>query len=365
MLPSHHRPAVSSGPSPIAILAGLFAFVLGLFAISCLVGFARNLPRTARLPRTSSRARRPVPPRVLMFAGGQIRDPALGRRVDLVIRDCLNEFSPPVNNSHRLYLGRLGGDLPSASTEPTELVLTDVRGDPAACETALRSAAAIAPPDAALAEAGRGYVLALRSMTSALHDAYPYYRDHDWRDDGMARGRAMHPLLLQRYDTFARAHDALADYVERAQRASPITPCVGVSEGGTLQCDLARHQFSARQATNSAGRVTVTPDGTLVATDPSRLAAEAAELEAAVRRLAAIDRSRLPATIEYPEFRSYVSASEEHLRQIKDLYRTARDRRPVQVEAWTIDDLGPPGSPARIAFEYNRIVEQLDVLQSP
>ncbi len=363
MLPSRHRPVVSSGPSPAAILAGLFAFVFGLFAISCLVGFARNFPRTTRPPHALSRVQRPVPPRVLMFAEGQIGDPALGRRVDPVIRDCLNEFSPPVNNSHRLYLGRLGADLPSPSTEPTELVLTDVRGDPTACETSLRAAVAVDPPDAALDEVGRNYVLALRAITTALHDAYPYYRNHDWRDDGMARGRAMHPLLLQRYEAFARAHEALAGYVERAQRASPIMPCAGVDEGGSLRCDLARHQLPARQSTNSAARIAIGRDGTLVAVDLPRLAAETAELDAAVRRLAAIDRGHLPSTIEYPEFRHYVSLAEEHLRQIKDLYRTARDRRPVQVEAWTIDDLGPPGSPSRIAYQYNQVVEQLDVIR--
>jgi hypothetical protein len=172
----------------------------------------------------------------------------------------------------------------------------------------------------------------------------------------------MHPMLLQRYRDFEHAHAALARVIEAAWRESAVPACAGINQGGSVRCDLASHQVIARGATASAARARLSPDGTIVGVEVPRLAAQVAALEASVRGLSAIDGRLLPDSIDQSMVADYASEAEEHLRQVKDLYRMARDGARVEGEQWTLVDLDPSGSPQRVVLEFNRTVDRFNDL---
>jgi hypothetical protein len=334
-----------------------------LLATCCLIGSARNV--TLPLIRQPPESRRVQPASrlpMMVYATNQVGDRTRNRRINLVIGGCLNAFSPSVLDSRREYLACFGEALPAVDAQPSTLSLADASSDPERCESALRAAGAIDPPDSALVSAGRDYLAALRVTTTLLRTAHRYYRNHDWSDDGMARGRAMHPLLLQRFAEFEQAHTALARLVEDAQRESPAPPCTATTLELSARCDLARHQILARAATVSASRTRLSAGGSVAGVDLPRLAAQVGALETSVRGLSDLG-IRLPAGAA-PELVLvfYVGAAEEHLRELKSLYRTVRDHTLVDGEQWTTLHLEPAGAPPRIISAVNNTVGQFNDL---
>ncbi len=355
-MPSHRPSSHPSGLSSLAVVAAVIFALVGLAALACVAGVVFALDRSHPQNHAPQLRTRTLPRPFLIYATGQVSDPGLNARFDPVIERCLDGFSAHVNSSHRLYMARIGRALPPVGNGPPLLPLLRVSEDPAECETALRSAAAMAPDDPAFGDAARRYAVELRAVVVALNDADPYYRQEDWRDDSMARGRLMHGVLIQRFEATARAHSALASYIERAQRDHPTTPCRGAAEGGSVRCDFARHHAVARRVTVAAVHATIAPDGTVAGLDLPRLAEDIEALEASMRVLLAIESGAVETTAERSEVRSYLQQAGEHLRHIKTLHRIARDRTQVDAEQWNDVGPNPPGSPARIAWEFNRVV---------
>ena len=360
-MPSFPAPTLAQrGVSVRLLLVLMFA----PFALSCLVGLAASFGRGARraVPRRAEESRRATRRGVLplmLFSLDQVADPVRNRRINLVIGACLNRFSPDVASARRRYLGWLGGALPPVNARPEDLVLGDVASDPAECATALRAAAAIAPGDVALEVAGEQYLVAVRSAAATLNPAYSYYRNRDWQDDGMARGRALHPALRATFEAFGRAHTALAAQVEAAQRESPTRPCVARAGIEGFACEAARHQRLARWVTQRAAGVTVAADGTIAGLDLSAFATELAALEASVGVLSALVPQALSGIGRIDPV-EYEWKAQAHLREVKSLFRAARDHQRVDVDDWNTPESDPAGSPAGIISAFNDTVRDFN-----
>jgi len=350
------RPSRLSASTVVLIVIAAFVAAFAVSVLVCAVTVVRTVtaPMGPRLrPRRSSR---PLPLPMLLYARDQVADPARNRQINLYVRACLNPFSAEVLRSRMLYLHTFSEAGPPGLPADA-LVLTGVVHDPADCETALRRATTEGPRDPALEAAGQRYLAALRVAAAALNDAYPYYRNRDWQDDAMARGRAMHPGLVAAFDAFGRAHDALAALVEAAQQDAP--PCGPETDGRSFVCQRAQHLMIARRATRLASRATVAADGTIAGLDPVIFTAAVAALDTSVRRLVAAAAAYDRQTGEF-RARDFMWNVEEHLRQVKALFRAARDGERVEAEAWETPDLDPPGSPSRIIGSFNDVVNDFN-----
>src|SRR5262249_20797721 len=70
------------------------------------------------------------------------------------------------------------------------------------------------PRDAALEDAAAAYTDAVSKLEPLLKEADDYYRQEDYKDDKMAKGRALHPRLIAAWDAFASADQGLRANVE-------------------------------------------------------------------------------------------------------------------------------------------------------
>lgn len=358
-----HEAAPSVRPSRLTGCVGALLAVVATLAVLCgvvsVVIVCSVAPRLAQRPR-ALRASQAIPLPVVLFSLNQIADPAANRRVNPYIRGCLNRFSPFVLSGRDYYLAWTGGSLPPVDARPTEFVIKGLSADPADCEEALREAASVDPPDPALEAAGRRYLRAVRAAGQTLNEAERYYHDHDWEDDRMARGRAMHPAILAAFEDFGRAHAELAARVAAAQQASPAPRCERQAEVGPLTCQAARHLRLARRVTLLCAAATVADDGTIAGLDVPRLATEVAALEASMRRFLA-DAERPGAYMHEEVYPSgYTWDAAEHLRQVKILYRAARDHDRVDAEAWSTPGSEPSGSPAGVIVAFNHAVSDFN-----
>lgn len=172
--------------------------------------------------------------------------------------------------------------------------------------------------------AGR-YVEAADEMIAAATAANAYYRNGDWRDDGMARGRAMHGRLMAAYRGFMPVAEALQLVLWRVEPAARERHLAGLP--------LARQGAeAARQETIRRGRDLVQFYAASVRDGGGK--ARPADAPGMGARVAAVEQAHA----EYERLRSrpesgmaetgyvYGNSYASFLRVAKEVWRAQRDR---------------------------------------
>src|SRR5918999_5138468 len=77
--------------------------------------------------------------------------------------------------------------------------------DTSDCRKAVEKANALEPRDADLEAAASSYAEAVTKLEPLLKEADDYYSQENYKDDKMAKGRALHPRLVAAWDAFAAA----------------------------------------------------------------------------------------------------------------------------------------------------------------
>ena len=105
--------------------------------------------------------------------------------------------------------------------------------DTSDCRKNVEKANALEPRDAALEAAASAYADAVSKLEPLLKEADDYYKQEDYKDDKMAKGRALHPRLVAAWDAFASADKALRGGVEAIndKRAAERLAAIEASEG--------------------------------------------------------------------------------------------------------------------------------------
>ena len=105
--------------------------------------------------------------------------------------------------------------------------------DTSDCVKNVEKANALEPRDAALEAAATAYAKAVARLEPLLKEADDYYTQQDYKDDKMAKGKALHPLLVAAWDAFASADQKLRAGVEAIndKRALEKLAAIEQSEG--------------------------------------------------------------------------------------------------------------------------------------
>src|SRR5882757_10857710 len=125
---------------------------------------------------------------------------------------CINRLSERAYESRKRYFSWVGQSGPTGKERIIYGTYTIY--DTADCKKNVEKANALEPRDAALEAAASAYVEAVSKLEPMLKDADDYYTQENYKDDRMARGRALHPLLVAAWDAFARADKELRGGVE-------------------------------------------------------------------------------------------------------------------------------------------------------
>ena len=86
--------------------------------------------------------------------------------------------------------------------------------DTSDCRKNVEKANALEPRDAELEAAASAYAEAVSKLEPLLKEADDYYSQEDYKDDKMAKGKALHPRLVAAWDAFASADQKLRSGVE-------------------------------------------------------------------------------------------------------------------------------------------------------
>ena len=105
--------------------------------------------------------------------------------------------------------------------------------DTSDCRKNVEKANALEPRDAALEAAATAYAEAVGKLEPLLKEADDYYSQQDYKDDKMAKGKALHPRLVAAWDAFASADKTLRSDVDAIndKRALEKLAAIEQSEG--------------------------------------------------------------------------------------------------------------------------------------
>jgi hypothetical protein len=258
---------------------------------------------------------------------------------------CINRLSSRSYDSRARYFSWVSKNGPTGRERIIYGLYTIY--DTSDCKKAVEKANALEPRDAALEAAASAYAEAVGNLEPLLKEADDYYRQEDYKDDKMARGRAMHPRLIAAWDAFASADKALRTGVDgiNDKRALERIAAIEASEG-------KKARYHTEMLMVQAKRVLRAQDA--AKPDIAAITAALNDYEASVK---ALDQVAAEARVDS----FFLSGAKAYLTSAKQLMRRIRDKVPLsQGDRMMINAGGGEmieGTPQRLLRDYNSLVD--------
>jgi hypothetical protein len=144
-------------------------------------------------------------------------DPASAQKSSLTEKlnayvGCINRLSERSYDSRSRYFSWV--DKKGPTGKERIIYGTYTISDTSDCKKKVEKANAMAPHDAALEAAATAYADAVSKLEPLLKETDDYYSQENYKDDKMAKGKALHPRLVVAWDAFAGADQKLRGEVE-------------------------------------------------------------------------------------------------------------------------------------------------------
>lgn len=283
--------------------------------------------------------------------------PAMAQAPDAAssLTDKLNAYVGCINRlSERAYDSRARYFSWASKSGPTgrERIIygTYTIYDTSDCRSKVERANALEPREEALERAASSYAQAVSALEPLLKDADDYYTAQDYKDDGMAKGRALHPRLVAAWDAFARADQDLRGAVEAINERRSAERLIDIER---TEGRLARYHIEALMI--NAKRVLRTVDG--ASPNLAAMTQTLGEYESLVKAAEALSAQNPGQKIGS----SFIDSAKTFLVSGKQLMRRVRDKVPYSTgdrmminagSSWMVE-----GSPGRLLRDYNTLVE--------
>ena len=261
---------------------------------------------------------------------------------------CLNRLSARAYDSRRRYFSWVKKRGPTGRERIIYGTYTIY--DTSDCRKKVEAANALAPHDAALEAAASAYADAVSRLEPLLKEADDYYTQENYKDDRMAKGKALHPKLVAAWDAFGAADKKLRAGVEAIndKRAQERLAGIESKEGRKVRYHVEALMIHAKRVLRAEN-----------ADKPDIAAVTRAlgDYEAAVKAME--EASGKDGDVKVGSI--FVSAAKSYLTTAKQLMRRIRDRKPYSAGdrmmlrgggGWMVE-----GSPPRLLRDYNQLVQ--------
>lgn len=272
--------------------------------------------------------------------------PSLTEKLNAYV-GCINRLSERSHDSRRRYFSWVGKSGPTGKERIIYGTYTIY--DTSDCRKNVEKANALEPRDAELEAAASAYADAVIKLEPLLKEADDYYKQEDYKDDRMAKGRAMHPRLVAAWDAFANADKALRAGVESIndRRAAERLAAIEQSEGKKARYHVEAVMIGAKLVLRSM--------------EPGK--PNVAAMTLAVNEYEALVKSteKLVADGEGKIGSFFINNAKSYLVTAKQVMRRVRDKVPYSQgdkmmlnagSGWMVE-----GSPQRLMRDYNQLVE--------
>jgi hypothetical protein len=269
--------------------------------------------------------------------------PALTEKINAAI-GCINRLSERSYSSRQRYFSWVGKNGPTGKERIIYGTYTIY--DTTDCKKKVERASALEPREPELEAVMSAYVEAVVALAPLLKEADDYYSQENYKDDKMAKGKALHPRLVAAWEAFAKADEKLRADVDVLQDKDAARRLVEIekTEGIKDRYHIEAVMISAKRLVRASN-------------------AKPTDLAAVTEALGAYE-AILKATEDYAGAKigsSFISEAKAFLTSAKQLMRRIRDKTPYSQGEKMILNTGSggwmvEGSPARLTRDYNQLI---------
>lgn len=287
---------------------------------------------------------------------GASRDDAIGDKLNAYIH-CINNVSSRLHDSERRYFSWVDEKEGPTGKERNIYGVFKI-SDPSTCANEVAKARTAPPSLPKLEKAGDDFVAAAKKAYPLLKEANDYYSQKDYKDDKMAKGKALHPKLVAVFDDFDKADKAMRGQVHTLNRQLKERTLASLLKTQGRRIPYLRgHMMLLAQDVLHLGDVKK-----LEELDLPKYTAKIKEYETAVNELSAYVDGHKAEARKYMMMSSLVRKSKEYLTAAKELMRRVRDKTPYSASdklhlggssAWMVN-----GSPGKLLHTYNDLVSR-------
>ncbi len=190
------------------------------------------------------------------------------------------------------------------------------------------------------------------ALEPLLKEADDYYTQEDYKDDKMAKGKALHPKLVAAWDAFAAADQKLRAEVDAIADKHAVEKLAEIekADGKQAQYHIQALMIQAKRVLRSED--TGKPDVAAI----ERALKDYEDLIKGAEKFsgsALMDKSKIGSM--------YINSAKSFLTTAKQLMRRIRDRTPYSFGDKMMLDAGSgwmvEGSPQRLLRDYNQLVD--------
>ena len=261
---------------------------------------------------------------------------------------CINRLSERSYSSRSRYFSWVGKNGPTGKERIIYGTYTIY--DTSDCRKNVEKANALEPRDSDLEAAASAYAEAVSKLEPLLKEADDYYSQENYKDDRMAKGKAMHPRLIAAWDAFASADQKLRSGVEAVndKRAADKLAEIEQSEGRKARYHVQALMIRAKRVLRAAD--TAKPDVAAI----TQALNEYEEVVKASEQFSGGGSDGKIGSMFISSAKSFLVTSKQLMRRIRDkVPYSSGDRMMLQAgSGWMVE-----GSPARLLRDYNQLVD--------
>ena len=260
---------------------------------------------------------------------------------------CINRLSERAFDSRARYFSWVGKNGPTGKERIIYGLYTIY--DTSDCRENVEKANALEPRDAALEDAATAYAEAVGKLEPLLKEADDYYSQQDYKDDRMAKGRALHPRLVAAWDVFAGADRKLRGGIEAIndRRAAERLAEIERSEGRKARYHVEALMINAKRVVRAQD--SARPDIAAITQAVSEYEGSVKGLEQA----SGADGDKI-GSFFIGNAKSFLTTAKQLMRRIRDKvpYSTGDKMMLGGGGGWMVE-----GSPPRLMRDYNQLIE--------
>ena len=274
------------------------------------------------------------------------QSPSLTQKINAYV-ECINRLSERSYDSRARYFSWVGKEGPTG----TERIIygTYTIYDTSGCKKNVEAVNPIEPRLPELEAAASAYVTAVVALEPLLKEADDYYQQENYKDDRMAKGKALHPRLVAAWDAFAAADQKLRAGLDVLQdkRAAEGLAEIEKTEGRKERYHIEALMIMAKRVMRTESAAPP---------DLAKITEAVSDYEAMVKATEEYAASNKGSKIGS----SYIGAAKAFLTTAKQLMRRVRDKVPYSSGDQMMLNSGGgwmvQGSPARLMRDYNQLV---------
>ena len=262
---------------------------------------------------------------------------------------CLNRLSARAFDSRARYFSWAAKSGPTGHERIIYGLYTIY--DTSDCAKNVDKANALEPHDADLEAAATAYAKAAAKLETLLKEADDYYTQEDYKDDKMAKGKALHPLLVAAWDAFASADKNLRGGVEAIndKRALEKLAAIEQSEGKQARYHVEALMIQAKRLLRAEDQAK--PDLAAI----NKALADYEDMVKGAEQFTGSSGGAKIGSFFMNNAKSFLVTAKALMRRLRDhVPYSSGDRMMLgnAMSGWMVE-----GSPPRLLRDYNQLVD--------